>query len=133
MLFPLVARLHVEPVDHHPCPRPGHPARRRACCLCDATSPVRSRIILYLISYDIPKGSETDEKVVLATLERLGATRCLYSEWLLETDQSPKQVADRNFCGLSDKDRVLVIQLASNYAYHNLQNERKSLALMNRA
>lgn len=106
----------------------------RCDAICLDLSHLGVMMAVYLISYDIPQGSAGDEKAVLAKLRGAGAVRCLFSEWLYESsDETAIQIAEAFTEHLSAADRILVVPLRKPAAYHNLQNEADSVALLNRA
>ena len=89
--------------------------------------------MVYLISYDILDRNKADEDPVLAKLKSMGATRCLYSEWLYESGKSVQQIGNEVAAVTTEGDRLLVVALGSEFAYTSLLNEKASLAVLARA
>jgi hypothetical protein len=48
---------------------------------------------VYLISYDIRVRNKDDDEKVINQLTTMGATRCLYSQWLLDSSSEAQATA----------------------------------------
>lgn len=78
-------------------------------------------MMLYLISYDLekPNASAEDYQPLISALEGQGATRVLWSEWILTSTLPAKAVFDYFWqYRSSSADRLLVTQLS---AWHGTQ------------
>jgi len=76
---------------------------------------------LYLISYDINDKDKDEYESLWAALRQLGAVKVLYSEWMLvgNTGQA-KLIADQILAHLRTADRLLVQEVTTDAAWHNL-------------
>jgi len=76
--------------------------------------------MLYLISYDIAE-KNNDYEALWAKLKEWGATKVLYSEWLVAAppDSAMKLATDLEHVTMPS-DRVLVQEVTSNAAWTNL-------------
>lgn len=63
---------------------------------------------LYLISYDIVEKDAFEYKGLWEYLEKLGAVRILYSEWLLGTNIPIKDIFNQIAQTIQQNDRLLV-------------------------
>jgi len=73
----------------------------------------------YLVSYDLDKPDQDYHKLI-KELERLGAVKILYSEWIMKGDWTAVQLRDhlRSFIGASDM--LLVAGLTGEAAWTSL-------------
>ena len=79
------------------------------------------RPVLYLISYDLLNHATMDEyKALFAELERLGARRVLYSQWLWRGSNTSVQIRDYLIQFVHPTDRILVVEVPTNWAGNNL-------------
>ncbi len=79
--------------------------------------------MLYLISYDLIK-PEKDYPSLTGALERDGAIRILYSEWLVRLNISDAiDVAKRYLAYMDQNDSLFVVEVTKNSAWLNLKNE----------
>ena len=83
---------------------------------------------IYLVSYDL-NHHDRDYPEVTKILRAMRAVKCLYSEWLLESDATALEVANQVLVALDVNDRLLVVEVGSS-AYRNLLNEEHSVALL---
>lgn len=73
----------------------------------------------YLISYDLDKPGQ-DYHRLIKELERLGAVKVLYSEWLFKSTSSAAQIRDY-LMGFTDaNDMLLVVTLTGEAAWTKL-------------
>jgi len=84
----------------------------------------------YLVSYDLDKPGQ-DYSRLISELERLGAIKILYSEWLLRNDASAKAIRDHLRAFIDSNDMLLVVALTGEAAWTSLMvsNERAVQAL----
>jgi hypothetical protein len=77
--------------------------------------------MLQMISYDLAQPGR-NYATLSAALERIGAKRVLFSQWLLATHSSPAQVRDYLVTsgGLDSNDRLLVVEVKRNAAWTGL-------------
>ena len=73
----------------------------------------------YLISYDLDKPGQ-DYHRLIAELERLGAVRVLYSEWLFKATSSAVQIRDYLRQFVDANDMLLVVTLTGEAAWTRL-------------
>ena len=78
--------------------------------------------MIYLISYDL-NGKDDDYPTLWGALRSDGAIRILFSEWLMSSNESALQVANRYARHLDANDRLFVSEVTQNCAYLNLQNQ----------
>jgi hypothetical protein len=64
----------------------------------------------YLVSYDLAKGGESDYPELMTALRQDGAVKILYSEWLLNSPQTAKTIADRYLRYMDLNDRIFVLR-----------------------
>lgn len=83
--------------------------------------------MLYLVSYDLnrPNG-ESAYPNLINQLRADGATRILYSEWLVESLGNAKYLADRYLAHMDSNDGIFVTEVTNNSAWRGLQNEAHS-------
>jgi len=80
---------------------------------------------LYLISYDLIR-PEKDYEDLINGLERAGAVRVLFSQWLLRTNRSKKEVYDYvRSQGMDGNDKLLVVAVSEWIASANMQLNEK--------
>jgi hypothetical protein len=79
----------------------------------------------YLISYDLDKPGQ-DYSLLIAELERLGAIRVLYSQWILRNESSAKAIRDHLKPFIDGNDMLLVVALTGEAAWTSLmiKNDR---------
>jgi hypothetical protein len=77
---------------------------------------------VYLISYDIPESNSADYQPLWDCLEHLGATRVLWSQWIVISTGSSGQLFDMLKALIGPKDGLLVDEL--HRATINYQNLR---------
>jgi hypothetical protein len=70
----------------------------------------------YLISYDLKKPVK-EYADLIAELTHLGAVKCLYSEWLLETDADALHIVNHLLKFMDGDDQLLVLELGSDAAF----------------
>lgn len=87
---------------------------------------------LYLVSYDLNE-HDRDYPKVTRILEAMGAVKCLYSEWLVRSNGTALEVANRIETALDSNDGLLVIQIEASSAWANLMNQTKCVALLEEA
>jgi hypothetical protein len=73
----------------------------------------------YLISYDLDKPGQ-DYPRLIKELERLGAIRILYSEWVLRTTSSAVVIRDWLQSFIDSNDMLLVVALTGEAAWTGL-------------
>ena len=73
----------------------------------------------YLISYDLDKPGQ-DYPRLIGELERLGAVRILYSEWILQSTSSAVQIRDWLKSFIDGNDMLLVVALTGEAAWTRL-------------
>ncbi len=73
----------------------------------------------YLISYDLDKPGQ-DYTSLIKELERLGAFKILYSEWILQSDASAVQLRDHLKAFIDSNDKLLVVGLTGEAAWTSL-------------
>jgi len=73
----------------------------------------------YLISYDLDKPGQ-DYPRLLTELERLGAIRILYSEWIFRSTSSAVQIRDWLKSFIDGNDMLLVVALTGEAAWTSL-------------
>lgn len=73
---------------------------------------------VYLVSYDLDKPGQ-DYPRIIAELERLGAKKVLYSEWLLKSNSSHTQLRD-HLQKFVDANDMLLVVAASAAAWNSL-------------
>ena len=79
------------------------------------------RPVLYLISYDLLNRATPDEyKGLFDELQRLGATRVLLSQWLWRGHNTSVQIRDHLMQFVHPTDRILVVEVPTNWAGNNL-------------
>ena len=89
--------------------------------------------MIYLISYDIRSRTKEDEEPVLDVLRRMKAVQCLFSEWLIEAGPNKEDDISKPILAvMSNDDSLLVIPVGTPAVYHNLRNEKASLALLSK-
>lgn len=71
-----------------------------------------------LITYDLDKPGQNYDAVI-KKLEGMGATRVLYSTWVLNAPTTPKAAGDAVAALMDDNDRILVSEI-KNSAFFNL-------------
>jgi hypothetical protein len=70
----------------------------------------------YLISYDLDKPGQ-DYSPLVRELERLGADKILYSEWVIRTTWSAVQLRDHLMAFVDANDMLLVVGLTGEAAW----------------
>ena len=73
----------------------------------------------YLISYDLDKPGQ-DYPRLIRELERLGAIRILYSEWIFQSTSSAVQIRDWLTSFIDSNDMLLVVALTGEAAWTRL-------------
>jgi hypothetical protein len=73
----------------------------------------------YLISYDLDKPGQ-DYPRLIKELERLGAIRILYSEWIFQSTSSVVQIRDWLTSFIDNNDMLLVVALTGEAAWTRL-------------
>lgn len=74
---------------------------------------------VYLISYDLDKPGQ-DYPRLIGELERLGAVRVLYSEWVFRSTSSAKEIRDWLKSFIDSNDMLLVVALTGEAAWTSL-------------
>ena len=74
---------------------------------------------VYLISYDLDKPGQ-DYPRLITELERLGAVKVLYSEWILRSTSSAKEIRDWLKSFIDSNDMLLVVALTGEAAWTSL-------------
>lgn len=84
--------------------------------------------MVYLVSYDLVRegATENDYPALFQRLKNDGAIRVLWSEWLVESPGSAKDVADRYWAVMDANDRIFVTEVTNNSAYKNLLSESQA-------
>lgn len=76
---------------------------------------------LYLISYDISEKDAFEYDGLWARLKELGASRILYSEWIMEQDKGKAGAIYREIAPkIQEKDRLLVQEVTDDAAWDKL-------------
>jgi len=76
---------------------------------------------LYLVSYDIAEKDAWEYQRLWDALENMGASKILYSEWVLTRDVDQAQEIYNQIAPLiQNKDRLLVQEIAKNAAWDKL-------------
>ena len=73
----------------------------------------------YLISYDLDKPGQ-DYSRLTKELERLGATKILYSEWVVRGQWTAVQLRDHLMAFIDSNDMLLVVGLTGEAAWTSL-------------
>ena len=73
----------------------------------------------YLVSYDLDKPGQ-DYPRIIRELERLGAIRILYSEWILQTAWTAMQLCTHLQSFIDGNDMLLVVALTGEAAWTSL-------------
>lgn len=86
----------------------------------------------YLISYDLtPPSGEAAYKNLLDALRANNAVRILLSQWLVQSNGTPKQVADFYLSHIQKTDRLFVTVVpAGTWAHWNILNPQQAGALL---
>lgn len=74
---------------------------------------------VYLISYDLDKPGQ-DYPRLITELERLGAVKVLYSEWMFRSTSSAKEIRDWLKSFIDSNDMLLVVALTGEAAWTSL-------------
>lgn len=74
---------------------------------------------LYLISYDINEKDAFEYEGLWAKLREIGATRILYSEWVVKGNSS-HSIYDKVAVTIQDKDRLLVQEVTDDAIWDKL-------------
>ncbi len=74
---------------------------------------------LYLISYDLDRPGQ-DYHRLIRELERLGAKKVLFSEWLFKSTSSAKDIRDHLGRFADANDMLLVVALTGEAAWTDL-------------
>ena len=82
----------------------------------------------YLISYDIVR-SPSEYPELWAQFDSDGAVKILLSEYLISTNESAGDLANRYLRHLDDNDRLFVCT-ANNWAYRMIKNETAAKRLL---
>jgi hypothetical protein len=77
------------------------------------------RMAKYLISYDLDKPGQ-DYPRLIKELERLGATRVLYSEWVWQSTSTAVEIRDYLKSFIDSNDMLLVVALTGEAAWTSL-------------
>lgn len=80
----------------------------------------------YLISYDLDKPGQ-DYHRLIEELERLGALKVLFSEWLLRVNASAAEVRDHLQKFVDANDMLLVVGLTGEAAWNRLMATNESV------
>lgn len=78
--------------------------------------------MLYLISYDLNK-PEKDYPTLIDALERDGAVKILWSEWLVNRSEDATGVGGRYAAYMDSNDSLFVTEVTKNTAWMNVMNE----------
>jgi hypothetical protein len=73
----------------------------------------------YLISYDLDKPGQ-DYNRLIGELDRLGALRILYSEWILRSTSNAANIRDHLRAFIDGNDMLLVVALTGEAAWTSL-------------
>jgi hypothetical protein len=73
---------------------------------------------VHLISYDLDKPGQNYPRII-TELERLGAKKVLYSEWMLKSNYSDVQLRD-HLQGFIDGNDMLLVVTVSSAAWNSL-------------
>jgi hypothetical protein len=73
----------------------------------------------YLVSYDLDKPGQ-DYHPLIQELKRMGAIRVLYSEWVLKSDLTAKEIRDHLWPSIDSNDMLLVVALTGEAAWTSL-------------
>ena len=73
----------------------------------------------YLVSYDLDKPGQ-DYPRIITELERLGARKVLYSEWILRTTQTAMQLCTHLSSFVDGNDKLLVVAITGEAAWTSL-------------
>jgi CRISPR/Cas system-associated endoribonuclease Cas2 len=73
----------------------------------------------YLISYDLDKPGQ-DYSNLIAKIEGLGGVKILYSEWVLKSESSAKDLRDYLKRFIDSNDKLLVVALTGEAAWSSL-------------
>ena len=73
----------------------------------------------YLISYDLDKPGQEYHRLI-KELERLGAIRVLYSQWVFRTTSTAVQIRDYLRSFIDSNDMLLVVALTGEAAWTSL-------------
>lgn len=73
----------------------------------------------YLISYDLDKPGQ-DYPRLIKELERLGALRILYSEWIFRSTSTAVEIRDHLRSFIDSNDMLLVVALTGEAAWTGL-------------
>jgi hypothetical protein len=80
---------------------------------------------LHLVSYDLNRPGQNYPAIV-TRLEQLGATRILYSQWMLRNAMTADQLRDDLMRFIDQNDRLLVADVSNApLAWYNLQVDIK--------
>ena len=74
---------------------------------------------VYLVSYDLDKPGQ-DYPRLITELERLGAVRILYSEWIFSSTSSAEQIRNWLKSFIDGNDMLLVVALTGEAAWTGL-------------
>ena len=90
-----------------------------------------NRKVIYLISYDLnrPNG-ESAYPNLLNALRADGAFRILYSEWLVRSNATAFDLAERYLSHMDYNDGILVTEVTTNTAWRTLQNSGQADATL---
>lgn len=88
---------------------------------------------LFLVSYDLnrPRGEDAYPDLIGA-LKRDGAVKVLYSEWLVWSSDSSREIATRYLAYVDNNDSMLVCAV-SEPAWYNVMNGPKAGPMLNAA
>jgi len=73
----------------------------------------------YLISYDLDKPGQ-DYNRLIKELERLGASKILYSEWIFRSSSSASEIRNHLKAFIDSNDMLLVVALTGEAAWTSL-------------
>ena len=73
----------------------------------------------FVVSYDLDKPGQ-DYSGLVNRLKQHGATRIQYSQWVLRSTWTAMQLLNDLGAYLDSNDRILVVQVAGDWAYRNL-------------
>jgi len=81
----------------------------------------------YLVSYDLDKPGPQNYHPLVKELERLGAIRILYSEWIIKAQWNAIQLRNhlQSFIDVND-DKLLIVGLTGEAAWTSLMVDNES-------
>jgi CRISPR-associated endonuclease Cas2 len=71
-----------------------------------------ARMAIYLVAYDLTKKKpEFDYQILWDELERLGAHRTQFSAWLINADNTARELLEHLKAFVHDNDRLWIVRL----------------------